>query len=637
MISSIVVVLLTIVLIFAFAQRRTGPDSQQQIRPRRVAEQSASTSASNTGAIVRVRKGSDLQSALDSARCGETLVLDSGATYKPPGDSFVLRKKASCTGTEADYITIQTSDLDGISAPGVRIEPAKHASAMPKLLTTNGQFVIIAEPGAHHYKFIGIEITTAGGPTTYTADLVNLGAYFTGEQRLATNHIVFDRTFVHAAEVTAENLLPNTGVRTSGRGIAAAVAEVWIMNSYIAGFCGKYPEGTSSAGQNIDSYGVYSDSGPGSLHILNNYIEAQFNNIFVGGAGMSTTNTATISNPTPNSVILSSVNNLAVGDLVAFSYSKCAPGSGPHGYEKPWEVGKVISIRGNTVTFSPVQAQNSCVPGPPDNGGVARWKGDHISDVEIRQNTLNKPDVWNAFSNPKAWIEVKELRNGVIDGNELYSGVGTAIALTVRNQNGDSPWCTIENLAITNNRIGGYKWGFSLLMTDNEQPSMMGGNITIRNNLFYKPLPAPNSAANFLQLVGGHEITVQHNTILQPGSPAVADLPSSNFVFRDNIVANYQYGMQCTVPPNSLLACWPGLVMKGNVFIDTRWNKSDGSLADRYPVGNFFVDSAAQVGFIDLAADNYELAPTSKIKGRATDHTDPGCDVAALKAALKGK
>jgi len=211
------------------------------------------------------------------------------------------------------------------------------------------------------------------------------------------------------------------------------------------------------------------------------------------------------------------------------------------------------------------------------------------------------------------------------------------MALTVRNQDGSSPWATIENLEISNNRFGGYKWGFSLMMTDNEQPSMMGGNITIRNNLFYKPLPEIGSAANFLQLVGGHDITVQHNTIVQPGSPVVTDLKTLNFVFKDNIVANYQYGMQCATSPNTFAACWPGLVMKGNVLIDTRWDKSEGSLSSRYPVGNFYVNSPAEIGFVDAANENYELSPTSKIRGRASDHTDPGCDIAALKAALKGK
>jgi hypothetical protein len=243
--------------------------------------------------------------------------------------------------------------------------------------------------------------------------------------------------------------------------------------------------------------------------------------------------------------------------------------------------------------------------------------------------------VWNSFSVPKAWIEIKEMKNGVIDGNDMYSGVGSAIAMTARNQDGASPWCVIENVTFTNNRIRGYKWGFSLLLTDNEQPTVMSGNIVIRNNLFSQPKPVPNVAAAFVQLVGGHDVTVEHNTIVQPGSPVVGDQPTQNFVFRNNVVANYQYGMQCTMG-GGLSACWPNLVMNGNVVIDTRWNKADGSLANIYPAGNYYPASPANVGFTDLANDNYGLSAASPYKYLATDGTDPGVDMIGLLAAIGG-
>jgi hypothetical protein len=116
----------------------------------------------------------------------------------------------------------------------------------------------------------------------------------------------------------------------------------------------------------------------------------------------------------------------------------------------------------------------------------------------------------------------------VIDGNDMYSGLGTNIALTVRNQDGTSPWATIQNVTISNNRMRGYKWGFGLLLTDNEQPTVNSGNILISNNLFSLPRPLESSAANFLQMVGGFNVTIQHNTIVQPGSPVVADTISHN-------------------------------------------------------------------------------------------------------------
>ena len=107
------------------------------------------------------------------------------------------------------------------------------------------------------------------------------------------------------------------------------------------------------------------------MHIVNNYIEAQFNNVFIGGAGMSTPNTGTVSNATASSATLSNVNNLAVGDLIAFPYAACNPGSSGNAYAQPWETGKVTALNGSNVSFTIVRAQNSCAAATRDNGGVA--------------------------------------------------------------------------------------------------------------------------------------------------------------------------------------------------------------------------------------------------------------------------
>src|SRR6185503_4118504 len=113
----------------------------------------------------------------------------------------------------------------GISADGVRIDPALQASAMARLLTTAQQPALRCDPLAHHYKVIGLEITNLGGAASYTPDLINLGPYFTREERLSTRNFVFDRVFVHPAEISSANLFPSTVERTSGRGMAVGVSE----------------------------------------------------------------------------------------------------------------------------------------------------------------------------------------------------------------------------------------------------------------------------------------------------------------------------------------------------------------------------------------------------------------------------
>ena len=103
-----------------------------------------------TGQTIRVHDGDDLQDAIDVARPGDTIVLDAGATFKGP---FTLPKKAG-TG----WVTIRTSTPDKeFPAPGTRVSPS-HAPLMPKLIAWNGQGVIFADPAAHHYRLIGLEV-----------------------------------------------------------------------------------------------------------------------------------------------------------------------------------------------------------------------------------------------------------------------------------------------------------------------------------------------------------------------------------------------------------------------------------------------------------------------------------------------
>src|SRR5262245_14994639 len=69
----------------------------------------ASTASAST---LSVPGGGDLQSALNAAQCGDTVILQAGATYQATGDQgFVFPAKAQCSGTAADMITVRTSNL----------------------------------------------------------------------------------------------------------------------------------------------------------------------------------------------------------------------------------------------------------------------------------------------------------------------------------------------------------------------------------------------------------------------------------------------------------------------------------------------------------------------------------------------
>src|SRR5262249_56905740 len=110
------------------------------------------------------------------------------------------------------------------------------------------------------------------------------------------------------------------------RGIALNVTDGWVQNSYIAGFTGNYPNGGSIQA----SEAVLMDAGPGPLHVINNYLEAWYSSVFIGGADAPALpeHTATVSGVgTIGTAPLSTVRDLAVGDLGAVKLADPPPGS----------------------------------------------------------------------------------------------------------------------------------------------------------------------------------------------------------------------------------------------------------------------------------------------------------------------
>ncbi|HEY5885902.1 MAG TPA: hypothetical protein VIT88_14525 [Pyrinomonadaceae bacterium] len=218
-------------------------------RPRQV------TIAANR--TIYLRGGQDLQAALLTARFGDTIVLESGATFKGP---IVLPYKAG-TG---DYITIRTSDLAGVSRDGERIKPAIHARAMPKIVAPPNQSAVTTKSGAHHYKFVGVEFLTTN--TGYVHNVIDLGASDYRSLSEFPSHLIFDRCYVHS-----------TGLNRARRGFALNSSETSIVNSHISGFAGAADETQAIAGWN----------GPGPFRVVNNYLEGAGEVVMFGGADPS--------------------------------------------------------------------------------------------------------------------------------------------------------------------------------------------------------------------------------------------------------------------------------------------------------------------------------------------------------------
>ena len=210
--------------------------------------------AAHSPKTIVVNKGGDFQAALNNARPGDTILLESGAAFN---GAFKLPMKDG-----EEFITVRSSDPDkSLPASGERLEPVRHRAALARVQSNvKGEPAILAVDGAHHFRFIGIEF----GPTI--EGLFNIIQIGTGKEESVEqlpHHIEFDRVFIHGD--------PDVGQR---RGIAANGRHIKIENSYISEIMRR--------GEESQAIAVWASDGP--IEIVNNYLEAAAENILFGGA-----------------------------------------------------------------------------------------------------------------------------------------------------------------------------------------------------------------------------------------------------------------------------------------------------------------------------------------------------------------
>ena len=491
-----------------------------------------STYVSPTGKTIAVAAGGNFQAALVAARPGDVITLAAGATYRGP---FTLPKKPG-----AGWITVRTSGPDSSLPPGTRVTPA-HAALMPKLVAASGS-VITTAAGAHHYRFIGMEVSPAPGVFLY--NLITLASP-DGSAAGLPHDIIFDRSYLHGD--------PAKGTR---RGIALNSGATAVIDSHLAAF--------KEVG--ADSQAICGWNGPGPFKIVNSYLEGAGENVMFGGADPS--------------------------------------------------------IYG-------------LVP----------------SDIEIRRNHFAKPLTWKIGHPEYAGIpwsvknlfELKNAQRVLVEGNLFernwaHAQVGFAIVLKSVNQDGKAPWSITQDIDFKNNAVRHSGSAVNILSRDTTWPSgsQQARRIAIRNNLF-TDIGGPEWRGDgrlFQLLEGVADVVIEHNTAFQTGPIIMAEgAPNTGFVYRHNITLHNEYGVKGTgsgVGIPTLVRYFPGAVFEGNVLM------GQPTFSSLYPPGNYFPPTLGAVGFSDLAAGDYRLAPSSPYKRRASSGGDIGVDIAALDLALGG-
>jgi hypothetical protein len=302
-------------------------------------------------------------------------------------------------------------------------------------------------------------------------------------------------------------------------------------------------------------------------------------------------------------------------------------------------------------TPGPIKIVNNYLEGAAENimfGGADPRIANLIpSDIEFRRNHCFKPLTWKVDDPSYAGIpwsvknlfELKNAQRVLVEGNIFEnnwaeSQAGFAIVLTSRNEEWTAPWSAVRDVTFINNIVRHAGSGININGQDDLKPSQPTKRIRISNNLFedIDGIRWGNADGRHFQFVGGpDDIIIEHNTGFQSDNLSLidGDPPGSGFVFRNNLVPSNTFGLFGSGVGQGTSALdhyFPGYIFRRNVIV--------GGQSVLYPPDNLFPATFGAVGFVNFAAGNYRLAPSSPFKNAATTGKDIGCDFDALNAAL---
>jgi hypothetical protein len=550
--------------------------------------------------VTQISPHSKLQTALDNASCGDTLVLQAGQTY--PG--FTLPAK-NCDANH--YITIRSSALGaGLPAEGVRATPCNAgvaslpgrpdlscASTSNVLARVAGlpqvSHIINTDPGASYYRLVGLEVADTGANGS-------AGGYYDLIMLTSADHIIVDRCWIHGSP-TGEDV---KGVAFSGSSYVA------VVDSYISDMHSKL------SGLGADSSAIGSVTGTGPVKIVDNFLEAAGENVLWGG-GASTAN-------------VTDVEMRRNHMFKPFTWWA----SSPSYFGTAFEVKNLFEsktgirqlVEGNIFENNWAQAQKgtAILFGPKNQfGGCPECT---VHDIIFRYNIVRHSVNAIGISSGYATTCPGESGNGMGKCHYLSGG--------------------IYGLSIHDN-----------LLDDINESTYSPGDCCSDGFLFAISTDQPSNWP--------HDIRIEHNTgfpvgwgvgyVVIRGKPEVI----ANFSFDNNLMTSGNDGFNEMLPGNLLPGCgttnasgmngtlngcmgntWTAA---GNVFANSSTAKSSKFPGAPLPTGNFEEPSPDAVGFVNFNNGNggdYHLLPTSSQRNASTDGKDPGADVDAMQTATAG-
>lgn len=271
-------------------------------------------------------------------------------------------------------------------------------------------------------------------------------------------------------------------------------------------------------------------------------------------------------------------------------------------------------------------------------GGADSQSAERIpADILVAGNHFFKRPEWRGVPRQvKNLFELKAAKRVKVIGN-LMEGCwpdgqdGTAIQVTVRNQDGRAPWSVIEDVLFEGNTIRDAAHGISILGYDYNQPSGQTTRVTFRNNLF-------DVRGKFLSISGEAGVLVfDHNTsanakdhwfafgsasggaVWKAGTDAkqTTTIAAESLMFTNHLGMNGEYGFR---GDNAPLASFFKTLVWSHVVLGIEGDVH-GAKPEWYP-GLTFMPPA-----VDVRAHwtpDFRLLEASPFKGKGSDGKDIG-------------
>ncbi|HEY9519346.1 MAG TPA: hypothetical protein VIQ98_08790 [Gemmatimonadales bacterium] len=205
-----------------------------------------------TGKTISVASGGNLQTAINSAACGDEIVLAAGAVFT---GNFILPNK-NCT----KYIVIRSAGA--CPSIGTRVTPATSAGFARLMAPGSNLSPVEAKDGAGYYRLACLEITAPSSVTSLNT-LVRLSHTGATSVSQLPHHIVLDRLWIH-------------GHATMN------LTRCLIMNTATSAVVDSYLDDCHTAGS--DSQAIVAYNGTGPYLIENNYLAGAGENVMFGGS-----------------------------------------------------------------------------------------------------------------------------------------------------------------------------------------------------------------------------------------------------------------------------------------------------------------------------------------------------------------